>query len=113
MGEDERLAREQIAAGEEAERAEIAEGRKVSGLFDVRRIIGALLGFYGVVLLIYGIVGSEAAKTKASGVNINLWTGLGLLIAAAIFIGWSMLRPLIPDDDRGDRGSGRLSRAHS
>ncbi|HLM49031.1 MAG TPA: family 1 glycosylhydrolase [Solirubrobacteraceae bacterium] len=38
---------------------------------------------------------------------------LGLLIAAAIFIGWSMLRPLIPDDDRGDRGSGRLSRAHS
>ena len=34
---------------------------------------------YGLILTALGIFGSHAVKTKAAGININLWTGLGML----------------------------------
>ena len=49
--------------------------------FDVRTVIGLLLGVYGVVLLLMGLFAtSEEELTKADGVNLNLWTGLGMLV---------------------------------
>ena len=45
--------------------------------FDIRRMIGGLFLLYGVILLALGIFGREAVKTKAAGINVNLWTGLG------------------------------------
>jgi len=59
-----------------------------TNLLDVRKIIGSLLGVYGVILLLAGIFGSDADKEKAAGVNVNLWVGLALLIACAVFWGW-------------------------
>jgi hypothetical protein len=52
-------------------------------LLDIRRIIAGLLGVYGVILLVAGIVGSSADKNKAAGVNINLWAGIVLLVMEA------------------------------
>ena len=82
-------------------------GTHRAGLFDIRIIIGALMGIYGVILTIMGIVGSHAAKTKAAGHNINLWAGLVMVLAAIFFIAWARLRPIIvpdhvetEDDDR-------------
>jgi len=35
---------------------------------------------YGVIVTIAGLTDDDAAIDKAQGVNINLWTGLGMLL---------------------------------
>jgi len=71
-----------------------------AGAFDIRRIIALLLGVYGVILTIMGIgFTSDADLKKAADVNINLWSGIGLLVVTAVFVLWSVLRPLaVPDE---------------
>jgi hypothetical protein len=85
---------------------------KAANKFDVRRLIGALFALYGLVLTITGLVGSHEVKTKAAGINIDLWTGLGMLIFAAVMIAWALLRPTMPEPEetRGE-GSGPIRRA--
>ncbi|MFF3819442.1 hypothetical protein ACFYYD_23075 [Streptomyces bluensis] len=72
------------------------EGKSATAarLFDVRRIIGGLFSLYGVIVTIAGITASEADLDKAEGININLWTGLGMLALGLFFLGWLRLRPL-------------------
>jgi hypothetical protein len=66
-----------------------------AGAFDVRSIIGGLLGIYGVVLTITGLWFTDSAdKAKADGENLNLMVGIGLMVFAALFIAWVVLRPL-------------------
>ncbi|MFJ4810181.1 hypothetical protein [Streptomyces longwoodensis] len=62
-------------------------------LFDIRRIIGALFVLYGVIVMIAGFTVSDADLDKAEGVNINLWTGLGMLLLGLFFLVWLKLRP--------------------
>jgi hypothetical protein len=91
---------------------EEAEAARNQNRFDIRRLIGGLFVFYGIVLLILGIVGSHHVKTKAAGININLWTGIGMLIFGALMIFWALARPVAPEppETRG-QGSGRIRRA--
>jgi hypothetical protein len=91
-------------SAEDEERAALMANR-----FDIRRIIGGVFVVYGVVLVVVGIVGSHAVKTKAQGVNINLWTGLAMLVFGVLMFAWAVWRPVA---DTG-RGSGRLRRAPS
>lgn len=65
-------------------------------LFDIRRIIGGLFVVYGVIVTIAGLTVSDADRAKAQGVNINLWTGLGMLALGIVFLVWLWLRPLAP-----------------
>ncbi|MGV9234549.1 hypothetical protein [Streptomyces nigra] len=65
-------------------------------LFDIRRIIGGLFVVYGVIVTIVGITDDDAAIDKAEGVNINLWTGLGMLLLGLFFLTWLKLRPTAP-----------------
>ncbi|MET7603615.1 hypothetical protein ABZU45_20250 [Streptomyces avermitilis] len=65
-------------------------------LFDIRRIIGGLFVVYGIIVTIAGISPSDADLDKAQGVNINLWTGLGMLALGLFFLGWMWLRPTVP-----------------
>jgi hypothetical protein len=53
-----------------------------------------LLGIYGAILLVAGIVASDADKEKAAGVNVNLWVGIALLLTSAVFWTWALTRPL-------------------
>ncbi|MFF7164333.1 hypothetical protein ACFZBP_23755 [Streptomyces sp. NPDC008086] len=76
-------------------------------LFDIRRIIGGLFVIYGVIVTIAGLTDDDAAIDKAEGVNINLWTGLGMLALGVFFLLWLTLRPtahptpqLPPQEDR-------------
>ena len=74
---------------------------------------------YGVILTVSGIVDSEAEIDKAAGVNINLWTGLGMLALGLCFLVWVLARPLTteeiiaaqkdePEEEEGRRsGAGR------
>jgi drug/metabolite transporter (DMT)-like permease len=67
---------------------------KAANLFDLRRVIGALLCVYGVMLTIAGITDSDAAVEQAAGLRINLIAGIGLLVLGGLFLVWGFLRPL-------------------
>lgn len=72
--------------------------RHGAGLFDIRNIIGLLMGLYGIILVVTSFTTSAADRAKADGANLNLWTGLGLLVLAAVLIGWAVTRPIIVDE---------------
>ena len=82
---------------------------RAANRFDLRRIIGGVFVLYGVILTVVGIVGSHEVKTKAEGVNINLWVGLAMLVFGVLMFAWGVWRPVV---DEG-KGSGRLRRAPS
>jgi hypothetical protein len=74
-----------------------------AGLFDIRVIIGLLIGIYGLVLVVTGFFASDAQVEKADGLNINLWAGIGMVVVAVGFAAWARLRPtVVPvEDDEG------------
>jgi hypothetical protein len=75
-----------------------------AGAFDIRVFIGALLGLYGVILVLAGVLGtSQDDLDRAGGANVNLWTGAGLVVVAAFFIVWARLRPVVVPDQH-DKG---------
>ena len=69
---------------------------RIANRFDIRRIIGGLFVLNGVVLTITGIVGSDEVKNKAVGINVDLWTGLGMLVFGVLMIVWALARPVAP-----------------
>jgi hypothetical protein len=81
-------------ANEAEEQGTGAREAQAANLFDLRRIIGGLFVLYGIVLTIVGLGDSDAEITKAAGVHINLFAGLGMLILGLLFIAWALLRPL-------------------
>ncbi|MET0453163.1 MAG: hypothetical protein ABW137_15145 [Mycobacterium sp.] len=83
--------------------------RVLSHLFDIRNIIGGLLAIYGVVLTIAGFApavlrdhSDPAAASNRSdlyiGTDANWWVGLILLVVAAGFVAWALIRPLRAED---------------
>ena len=75
-----------------------ARPARTAGLADIRNIIGGLLGIYGVILFLLGIL-ADPQEDKTGGVNANLWAGLALLVASAVFLTWARLRPVVVPDD--------------
>lgn len=73
-----------------------ATARKAANRFDIRRIIGALFLLYGVILTVVGAFGSDAIKNKAAGINVNLWTGLAMIVFGALMVTWALTRPVEP-----------------
>jgi hypothetical protein len=65
----------------------------------MRNFIAGLIGIYGIVLTIYGVVGSSATQLKKAGdVNINLWAGIVMILVSVVFIVWARLRPVVVPD---------------
>ncbi|MFC8988248.1 hypothetical protein, partial [Streptomyces sp. NPDC057115] len=73
-----------------------AQSTTAARLFDIRRIIGGLFVLYGIIVTIAGITATDEDIDKAEGVNINLWTGLGMLALGLLFLLWLKLRPTVP-----------------
>ncbi len=94
-----------IAQAEGAE-VDAKTARRAASLFDLRRIIAALFGIYGVILVILGLGASDAEIDKAAGWNLNLWVGVAMLVIAAIFVLWAFGRPLSEDLDDADAPEG-------
>jgi hypothetical protein len=77
---------------------------KLSHLFDIRNVIGALLAIYGVVLTIAGFApGLLREREKGAsnnpvdlyfGTDANWWVGLALIGVAVTFFAWARLRPV-------------------
>jgi hypothetical protein len=88
------------------------QAARAANRFDIRRLIGGLFALYGIILLVLGIAGSHATKTKAAGINVDLWTGIGMIVFAAVMLAWGFGRPVAPEppETRG-QGSGRIRRA--
>ncbi|MEP9363288.1 hypothetical protein ABLE68_10010 [Nocardioides sp. CN2-186] len=78
-----------------------------AGAFDIRNIIGGLIGLYGVVLTVMGIFGDEEGD-KTGDVNANLWAGLVMLAIGAGFLIWARVRPVIvpPETSTGQDSDG-------
>lgn len=77
-----------------------------SSLFDLRTVIAIMFIFYGAILTIMGLFFETPDDiAKAGGININLWSGIVMVVVAAGFFAWARTRPLAPppsavDDDR-------------
>ncbi|UPK76490.1 hypothetical protein MU582_07610 [Nocardioidaceae bacterium SCSIO 66511] len=74
---------------------------RTAGAFDIRLVIGALIGIYGIVLICLGLFNAtDAELDKADGMNVNLWAGIGMLVVSILMALWAWLRPtVIPADD--------------
>ncbi|MEO5710400.1 MAG: hypothetical protein ABIQ59_11320 [Nocardioidaceae bacterium] len=76
-----------------------------AGAFDIRNFIALLIGIYGIVLLIAGLIGpSDAQLEKSDGLNINLYAGIGMVVVAALFLLWARLRPVVVADEADEPG---------
>lgn len=84
-----------------AERAVDEPPSAASQLFDLRTIIAVLFGVYGLILTVQGLFfETEAELQKAGGIDINLWTGVTMLVIAGLFLTWALMRPLVPPGGR-------------
>ena len=83
-------------------------GRSLPAWITGLAFIAANLG----ALEILGLFGSHTVKNKAAGINVDLWTGLGMLVFGGLMIFWALSRPVMPEppETRG-QGSGRIRRA--
>ena len=70
---------------------------RIANRFDIRRIIGGVFLLYGVILAVTGVFGTEEIKNKAAGLNVDLWTGLAMLVVGALMIFWALSRPVAPE----------------
>jgi hypothetical protein len=73
-------------------------------LFDVRRVIGGLFTVYGVLVLGAGILDGSEASDKAAGIDINVWTGIGMLALGLLMLLWMRLSPtaVVQEDGGSD-----------
>jgi len=78
-----------------------------AGAFDIRTFIASLIGIYGLVLVVSGLLHTSAADLKKSdGLNINLIAGIGMVVVAAAFLLWARLRPVVVPDRPHGQDSG-------
>ena len=75
------------------------EARKhTAGAYDVRTVIAGLIGLYGIVLTIMGLVADNADdRAKTGDWNANLWSGIVMIVVAVVFAVWLTLRPVVVD----------------
>ncbi len=70
---------------------------QAAGAFDIRNVIGALLGLYGAVLVVMGLVSDDTGE-RTGDLDANLWSGIGMLVVAAAFLLWARLRPIVVEE---------------
>ena len=80
----------------------MAQNNQTAGVYDIRNVIGGLIGLYGVILTLMGLFGDEEGD-KTGDVNANLWAGLIMLAFGVAFLLWARLRPVVVDIDEIER----------
>ena len=89
-----------MATTQNDQRADASTRRHTAGALDIRTIIAMLIGIYGVVLVLTGLVGtSDAELQRSGGMNINLIAGVAMVVVALLFVLWARLRPVVVPED--------------
>ena len=68
--------------------------KQTAGALDIRNVIGALLGVYGVILLADGDLRRRRDRQDRR-LNANLYAGLAMLVVGIGFLVWARLRPVV------------------
>lgn len=66
-------------------------------VFDIRNVIAALLGIFGLILVGVGIHDASVHNLAKAGGNVNLWTGIAMTLVAVVFVAWALRRPVQTD----------------
>jgi hypothetical protein len=55
---------------------------------DIRFPIGLMFSILGVLLTLFGLIsnGNEELYQRSLGVNVNLWSGLGMLVFGLLML---------------------------
>jgi drug/metabolite transporter (DMT)-like permease len=61
--------------------------------FDLRFAIASLFTMFGVIVTLTGVFASAEDLAKSDGVNLSLWTGIGMLVLACCFWVWLFAVP--------------------
>ncbi|MGW3470926.1 hypothetical protein ACWDKQ_21270 [Saccharopolyspora sp. NPDC000995] len=72
----------------------MAKSSGTAGAFDIRTIIALLFGIYAVVLIVVGATADADDVAKSGGIDINFYSGIGMLVFSAAFVVWARLRPI-------------------
>ena len=73
----------------------------MAGAFDIRNVIGSLMGLYGLVLLLsYFLLdpGMDVTTGEPKNETYNLVCGLAMVVVAAVFFLWTKLDPVKIDE---------------
>ncbi len=63
-------------------------------LLDLRAWVAAMFFVFGTMLAVYGAFFADGEDlAKAAGTNLDLWTGVGMIVFAAAFAVWLLARP--------------------
>jgi hypothetical protein len=54
--------------------------------FDLKIPLGSLLGFYGLLLLLYGIFGPSDIYSKSFQIDVNAIWGALMMVIASVFL---------------------------
>jgi hypothetical protein len=63
-------------------------------LLDLRFPMGLFFSALGVLLVGYAILGDKAVYQASLGINVNLWTGLAILLFGGLMLagGWRAMK---------------------
>ena len=59
---------------------------------DIRLPIGFMFTLMGLIITVWGFVSSPDIYKKSLDVNINLWTGLAMMVFGLVFLSMSLAR---------------------
>ena len=66
--------------------------KHAAGAFDIRNVIGGLIGVYGIILTVMGVF--DLGDNGTGDAGANLWAGLAMLLVGIVFVTWARLRPV-------------------
>ncbi|MDK8870499.1 hypothetical protein [Corynebacterium macclintockiae] len=90
-----------MANNTEAKVSKTSKRSHMAGAFDIRNVIGSLMGLYGLVLLIsYFLLdpGMDVTTGEPKNETYNLVCGLAMIAVAVVFLLWTKLDPIKIDE---------------
>lgn len=59
---------------------------------DIRLPIGSMFSIFGLMLVLFGLFtnGSDALYARSLGINVNLWTGILMLVFGGLMLVFSL-----------------------
>ena len=76
-------------------------------VLDLRTWISAMFVTFGTMLAVYGaFFATPEDLAKGAGLNLNLWTGVGLIVVALLFALWLLAKPSAVDESGSSKNAG-------